>query len=394
MADTAPQSTLFDPGARLVVFDPNITRTSPAGSCLLAMLQPLIESCDIHLFISRTDLPDSKLLRKTKIPTPRRPVFLSAFLFTFLSACAHLVGGRRPGLKISTEGAFPFCDLCYAHSCHNLLLFRYGRFLGGGRLRRVARILTHTWGAMTERLAFHSATTIVVPSEGLARDLKSVYPKLVEGKIRIIPNPVDTTAFLPPVEFLKTRLRDELGIGANALVLSFCALGNFDRKGLGLILEAVAAARGLDIHLIVVGGSLSEVSEYRALAGSMGIAASIHFVGLQPDIRPYVWSSDAFVFASVYEGFPLVSLQAAAAGLPLITTRVNGVEEFMIDGVTGWIVQRTSASLRGAIQEAALDRGRLLEMGRAARERVQVYRQDRFQARWMELLRDEWALLR
>ncbi len=151
---------------------------------------------------------------------------------------------------------------------------------------------------------------------------------------------------------------------------------------MALILEALAAASDATIHLIVVGGTESEIRNFKAITTSPWV----HFVGLQNDIRPFLWSSDAFVFPSAYEGFPLVCLQAAAAGLPLIATRINGIAEFIEDGVNGWIVERTTRSIQSAIQEAALSPRKTASMGRAARERAQKYRQELFQNRWLELL--------
>ena len=389
MSEAGFEPIVFPPSAKLIVFDPNITRTSPAGSCVLTMLQPLVEKCAIHLFITRTDLPDAKLMRKIRIPTPRRPVFVSAFLFTFLSVCAYVFRRRPKGLRISTEGAFPFCDVCYAHSCHHVLLFRYRHHLGGGRLRRVARILTHTWGAITERMAFRYARTIVVPSQGLARDLRCAYPKLVEGKIQTISNPVDTEAFRKPLSFSHSQTRGQIGISGDAFVLSFCALGNFERKGLPLLLDALAKSKHTRVELIVIGGLPADVREYRAVSEQLGVNRRVHFVGLQNDIRAYLWSSDTFAFPSLHETFPLVCLQAAAAGLPLITTNLHGVEEFMIHGETGWIIDRAVSSVQSAIEDAASNRERTAQMGRAANARVQMYSQKRFQQRWMELLKEE-----
>jgi len=390
MTDSNSRFPLFRPGARLLVFDPNITRTSPAGSCVLSMLQPLIGECDLHLFVTRCDLPESEFIHQTHIPAPRRPVFASSFLYTVFSLCAFAIHARRRGLRIGTEGAFPLCDLCYAHSCHSILLSRYRRFLGGGPLRRGARILTHAWGAFTERIAFRSARTIVVPSEGLARDLKSAYPKLIEGKIRVIPNPVDTKAFERPRAFFSQSIQEQLGFPSDSFVLSFCALGNFERKGLRLAMNALAALPDIPARLIVIGGTSGEVREYQTLAERLGIGKSVCFVGLQNDIRPYLWASEAFVFPSLHETFPLVCLQAAAAGLPLIATRIHGVEEFMIHGATGWLVDRAAASIQSAIEEAAGDRNRTAAMGRAARERVEMYSEDRFQRRWVKLLKEEF----
>ncbi len=356
------------------------------------MLEPIAGKCAIHVFINRTDLPDAELLRKTKIPLPQRPVFARAILFTLFSMCAYALSGRtKSGIRISTEGAFPFCQIAQAQYCHRFFLSRHRNAIAGSWVRRVARILMHAWGATTERIAFRVAKMIVVPSRGLARELESVYPDLVRGKIRVIPNFVDTDAFLRPPDFSVMRIRHDLGISENAFVLSFCALGSFERKGLRVALEALASVHEVAVHLMVVGGTVSEIREYEKVRDRLGVHNSVHFVGFQNDIRPYLWSSDAYVFPSIYETFCLACFQAAAAGLPLITTPFSGIEEFIVDGVNGWIVERTSSSVASAIREAALNRERTAAMGRAAQNGVDAYRLERFQARWLELLQEECA---
>ncbi len=188
----------------------------------------------MHLYVQETDLPDSQLIEKTRIPLPRRPVFLRAILYTLLATCRYLLSRRRkPGLKISTEGAFPFCDLCYAHFCHRFFLSHHKASIGGGWFRRRARLLTHAWGAFTERIAFRSAATIVVPSHGIAQEIESIYAATVRGKLHVIANPVDTERFSRPPDFPFEALRERLAIPQDSFVLSFCALGNFERKGLG-----------------------------------------------------------------------------------------------------------------------------------------------------------------
>jgi glycosyltransferase involved in cell wall biosynthesis len=296
---------------------------------------------------------------------------LRSVLFSLFSCFAYWLIGRRAAFSISTEGTFPFCDLCYAHFCHRVFLREHRESIGGGTLRRSARILNHTWASFTERIAFRSARTIVAPSQGLARELMRAYPKLVDGKIRVIPNPVD----FPP-------LPNGRGSVNRTLRLSFCALGNFERKGLRLILEAMARIPHVDVQLTVIGGTAGEIRGYKRPAA----ADRVRFVGFQSDVQPYLMASDAFVFPSAYEVFPLVCLQAAAAGLPLLVTRLYGVEEFMRDGETGWVVERTAESIAAAIVQAASDPRRLRAMGIAARKQVEQYSEAEFRRRWRELL--------
>ena len=109
-------------------------------------------------------------------------------------------------------------------------------------------------------------------------------------------------------------------------------------------------------------------------------------MGFQNDVRPYLLASDAFVFPSAYEVFPRVCLPAAAAGLPLLITQLYGVEEFMRDGETDWVIERTTESIAAPIVQAASDRPRLRRMGAAARKQVEKYSGAGFRRRWRELL--------
>ena len=359
------------------IFDQNIVRTSPAGSCVLRIVQELAGDIPLHLFSNRTEITESERVRTRKIFLPPGPVFLRSGLFTLFSSTAYWLGGPRRSFSISTEGTFPFCDVCYAHFCHRAYLLEHRAAIGGRRLRRMARILNHAWAAVMERIAFRSAQVIVVPSEGLAREIKQAYPQVVGEKVLVIPNPVE----IQPLPRGRGSVEGGgCGSVSGTLRLSFCALGNFERKGLRLILEALARVPDLDVQLTVVGGTPAEISEYPVAD------ERVRFVGFQQDVRLYLAASDVFVFPSAYEVFPLVCLQAAAAGLPLLVTRLYGVEEFMRDGETGWIVGRTAESIAAAIERAAADREHLRAMGQTARERVMTYNEAEFRRRWRLLI--------
>ena len=353
---------------------------------MLTAIAALAGSYSIEAVCSRLEQDAGSAYRNIRIPLPSGPVLARAVLFTPLSCAAFSLRGSRRAVKISTQGAFPFCDVSCAHCCHSLFLARYRSNIGGELLRHAARVLTHTWGAWTERIAFRRATVIVVPSEGLARDLTEVYRTSVEGKIKVIPNPVDMERFRRPACFRSEAVRRDFGFASDPVLFSFCALGNFEWKGLRLALEALHALRDERAKLLVIGGKNSEIAGYARLAQRLGLAGQVRFTGLQNDIRPFLWASDAFLLPSAYESFSLASAQAAAAGLPLLTTRLHGVEEFTQDGETGWVMDRTTESVRRTMQIALENATKLPRMGEAARARVARYGVAEFQARWRELI--------
>jgi len=360
------------PRVTLSAFDPNITNNSPAGSCLLKLLRAASAEYQLELFVARTDLQPGEGIIIHKMPVPRKPVFLESILFTVMSVLFSV--RKRNGITISTQGGFPFCDISYAHNCHKLFLTEYRAHITGGFLKRTARLINYAWSTAMEAIAFRHASVIVAPSEGLARELRAEYGPAIGAKLRIIANPVDCAAFVPPTP----KQQD------SCFAFAFCALGNFEWKGLGFVLEALAT--GIPAHLKVIGGTDSEIDAFRKRAELLGISERVSFVGLHKDIRPYLWTSDAFVFPSVHETFPLVCLQATAAGLPLIATNLNGLERLLQHGVTGWRVERTVESVAQAMNAALADKARTVKMGQQAQAAARRYDLPAFQQHWMELL--------
>jgi glycosyltransferase involved in cell wall biosynthesis len=90
-------------------------------------------------------------------------------------------------------------------------------------------------------------------------------------------------------------------------------------------------------HLLIVGDG-PERSAVVADIKRRGLDEQVHLAGWQPDVTPLVRAADVFVLASLWEGMPNVLLEAMAAGLPCIATRVEGVAELIVPGETGRLV--------------------------------------------------------
>jgi UDP-glucose:(heptosyl)LPS alpha-1,3-glucosyltransferase len=84
-------------------------------------------------------------------------------------------------------------------------------------------------------------------------------------------------------------------------------------------------------------------------------------------------AADAFVFPTTYEAFPLVVLEAAASGLPLLVTRVNGVEEVLEDERSGWFITRDAADIARRLNAFRSDPELRRRMGLKARATVATY---------------------
>jgi glycosyltransferase involved in cell wall biosynthesis len=287
---------------------------------------------------------------------------------------------------IFTESRLPLRGTAYAHFCHRAYLTNRCKTGERWSISAQARLMNHRLHALCEPWVYGRAERVVVPSRGLSRELAREYPS-VSQKLMVISNPVDVDWFRRPENTNEWGVRAGLAIPKDAVVFVFVALGDFKRKGLHLAIEALARGGGEPWWLLVVGGRVGAFREYQSLAAARGVQGRVVFAGFQRDVRPYFWESDAFLFPSEYEVFPLVCLQAAAAGVPLVCTAVYGAEEFMVDGATGFLVQRELESIRvGMARCAALARGERRQLGEGARAAVQRYGVSEFAAAWEGLL--------
>jgi glycosyltransferase involved in cell wall biosynthesis len=186
-----------------------------------------------------------------------------------------------------------------------------------------------------------------------------------------------------PAEFDRQAFRDSLGIHHQDLVGLFVALGQFERKGLPLVMQALATAGMEPVKLIVVGGEADLIAHYREQAQKLGLGDRVKFVGMQSDVRPYLWSSDVFVFPSLYETFSLVTYEAAAAGLPIVVSHLYGVEDLLVDGDNGFLIETTAAGVKDGLQrilnQSPADR---YLMGQRARQAASACSEEHFVDAW------------
>lgn len=369
----------------IALFDYKVTPTNPAGSCHLRLLRHLRYEHNFTVFAVEFENPDPERIRWVRIPAPTRPLALLFVVYHVVALFAYIalrLRGRRFDIIQFVESNVLFGDVSYAHFCHTRYLKRHWRYAGNTGIRGWWRWLDHRLHALAERWVYQRVRWVVVPSSGLARDLVSEFPKL-NGKTYIVPNAVEIQALERPPTFERAEFRARLGLWPDDVVVTFTALGNFEHKGLPLLLYALSQLRATPFRLLVVGGVPRLIAQYRRRAAKLGVADRVQFVGMQRDVRPYLWAADAFALPSVYEAFSLVSLEAAAAGLPLLTTPSYGLRECLENGINGFVLERTPGGVLSAVSRLlALSPSERVEMGKRARDVVQVFSAERFVADW------------
>lgn len=280
-----------------------------------------------------------------RIPLPARPN--SARLACWAAVVPRLMR-KQAGSIIHTMGDAPCPGIVTAQSCHRagMALHRQHKAPGGARRNFgiADRIRLHV---ESELYVKRKCSHVIAVSAGVKRELMEHY-NLQEEQCTVIPNGVDITHFTPQIrQPLGLPLRRETGIPDDAFVLLLVA-NEFDRKGLNVILEALGVLADPAIRLVVLGKD--DPRPYGPLVRAAHLEETVIFAGAVADPAPWYAAADLFVMPTVYEAFSLATLEAAASGLPLLVTKVNGTEDLVVDGWNGFFVQREADDLAARIR--------------------------------------------
>jgi glycosyltransferase involved in cell wall biosynthesis len=214
-----------------------------------------------------------------------------------------------------------------------------------------------------------------------------------EKLLRVIPNGVDLDLFEQPSPEARRARRRALGADEEFVWL---AVGRFEiAKDYPNMLRAFAQVRQQQprtVLLLVGRGSLQRETE--ALARSLGLGDAVRFLGVRQDVPEVMTAVDGFVLSSAWEGMPMVLLEAAAAGLPIVATRVGGNHEVVREQVSGYLVppQDSNALASAMLRLAGLPEAQRRSIGAAGREHVRSnYGLQSVAERWEELYQEVLA---
>ena len=206
-------------------------------------------------------------------------------------------------------------------------------------------------GRMTRLLYEQSVDMVVAISQGVEAALLA--GGVPPTRIRRIPSGVETAQFLPN-EDARQQLRTAFGIAPHDIVvLTVGALT--ERKGHGLLFSAAYMLQERDIRLrYIVCGEGSLRPNLEAQVRTLGLQDIVHFPGFSYNVLDYLSAADIFVHVPLWEGLGVAVIEALAAGLPVVASRVGGVPELIDDQVTGLLVPpQDAAALAVAIERLA-----------------------------------------
>ncbi|MBI1313759.1 glycosyltransferase [bacterium] len=222
------------------------------------------------------------------------------------------------------------------------------------------------WRLVVDRWTENLVEKHVCVSRGVA-DFCIRESGLTEEKVVIIPNGVDIGTYrdAEPADL------SEFGISADAEVV--LAVGRLDQqKDPLLLLSAVSqiAASRPNLHLLFAGdGPLR--GRIEETARRLGLGDRVHLAGWRPEIPQLLKAASLLVLPSRWEGMPNVVLEAAAAGVPVIATRTEGMHEIIEPGRTGTLVKTGDVSgLAEEISTALRERSLPLQMAETLQHEV------------------------
>ena len=163
----------------------------------------------------------------------------------------------------------------------------------------------------------------------------------------------------------REQVRDRLGVCEDEVMLLFVG-HDYQRKGLSTAVRAAnrLADEGAPVRLVVVGGKKRR--PLPAVDPTNGVVIN---VGAIDDPVPYYAAADVFVLPTFYDPCSLSVSEAAASGLPSVTTRFNGAAELLTEGVDGSVISDPADDVELAgVLRPLLDAGVRQRMGEAARK--------------------------
>lgn len=274
-------------------------------------------------------------------------------------------------------------DVIHSHMVHANLLARIGRVFAPG-VPVVCTVHSVVEGARWREIAYRltdplaSATTAV--SEAAAERYVRV-GAVPKGRITALPNGFDFSRQVP--DGARDTIRGALGVGDAFL---WFTAGRLERaKGYDLLLSAFdAVRRARPGARLAIAGDGPERSALDGIVEGLALANSAILLGDRQDVPSILAAADGFVLSSRWEGLPMVLLEAAAQGLPIVCTDVGGDREVARPELGGILVDVDPAAIAtGMLELMDLTPAARAQIGHSLREHVRSnYDLTEVVARW------------
>ena len=330
----------------------------------------------VHVYAAEGAAPDARVTFH-RIPAWRRSKWRRKWAFATGSRAA-LAGGHDVGHAVGKALGFtllnPHGGVERFWLRQHLRAYEHPVARALAALRRYASPRHYVLTAIERRQFRPPGPAAVIAIADMVRDHLVAEYAYQAARISVIYNGVDLRRFHPGVRGVHREVtRARLSLAPGDLALLFVG-NNYRLKGVASLIRATARLRrdGIPARAVVVGRE--SPGRYRRLAHAEGIADAVAFPGPDPQIERMYAAADVLVHPTWYDACALVTFEAMACGVPVITSRWNGASGILTPGVDGEVLEDPAdvAGLSRLIAPYA-SAGRREQVGAAARKTAERY---------------------
>lgn len=209
----------------------------------------------------------------------------------------------------------------------------------------------------------------IVCVSGPVRDMCLEKKYIRPERLRVVHSAVDASIYPDEPD---RSIREELGVEGR--FVAGCVARLRDEKGHVYLIDALPEiVRAAPDFLLLIVGSGSLAGDLQKRIDALGMSEHARLIGFRRDVPRVLQGLDLFVLPSILEGLGTAILEAQAAGLPIVASRVGGIVESVTPERTGLLVEpRDVAGIAAAVIRMYREREFARAMGRAARESVKT----------------------
>lgn len=288
----------------------------------------------VHILAAQWDADQTQSITFHRVPIINKPGWLKAL--TFSKGCRRIIEQERFDVVFSLERTLQQDIYRAGDGCHRQWLFQ--KNLGKNLLHKAwtwlnPLQLAYIW--LERRMFTDPDLKAIIANSQRGKEEIIRHYNVDPGRIHVVYNGIDpVTTDQNQKSNYRQELSAEFKLGDELRIL-YVGSG-FKRKGVAAAIRA-AARLSIPFRLFIVGKG--NTASYRSLARRMRIQDRVIFTGPRKDAELFYQGCDLFVFPTLYDPFSNATLEAMANGLPVITSRYNGVAELIRHGDNGFVVQ-------------------------------------------------------
>jgi len=248
----------------------------------------------------------------------------------------------------------------------NLAITCHGTEIGLFNFKRSYLSFVNLINSEYEKNIFNKSKAVIAVSDHVKKEIINYYD-IQSNKVITIHNGIDLKEFN---DVRRIGLKDKLGVSNIILFMG----GYSKRKGIHILLKAIAEIKERDWVLIIIGGGdLKSKKEMMKLINSLNIKNRIiNFSNISRQLlKSILFEADIFVHPALYEPFGITILEAMATGKPIIATKTGGIPEILAN--SGILISISSKELKNALETLISDVELRKKYSKLAKERVKIF---------------------